>query len=351
MKKTVLIIVALMLVVCAVLFIPVFVADYDAGATKEYKALTYKMVKWNRLYDGDLCYNLTRFYFGKDRNKDIETLWEEIAGKDDVIPAKGDIPPENCESTFSAVVIEINDSSILVEPAEGTPERNSSDRIVVPRHIFGEPEENEFPLLSVGDRLMITYDGNIEETYPAQIDKVYEVVVAGADHEAETTCSLPEEKKTEVARTEESRIRNNNVGKVRFVRSDRYSETKTAFPYVVVIRSKNELEKYHSDNSSVWNFDSEYDGKSSFDDETSVYDEEYFKDNALILVATEEGSGSFYYTDAHIDGNAVNITKVTPEVFTCDMAYWHIIIETGKDSPVLDGKINVNILEESPSLF
>ena len=61
---------------------------------------------------------------------------------------------------FTAVVIEIDDSSILVEPLEG--EHLRGQIVVVTRNL-------ELPELAVGDEVRITYDGWIAESDPASI--------------------------------------------------------------------------------------------------------------------------------------------------------------------------------------
>lgn len=67
---------------------------------------------------------------------------------------------------FTARVIDILDSgtkpAVLVEPLEGEAERNCADRIVV-------SADGEIPVLEAGDLICVTYDGNIQETYPARI--------------------------------------------------------------------------------------------------------------------------------------------------------------------------------------
>lgn len=64
---------------------------------------------------------------------------------------------------FSAVVVEMDDCSILVEPLEGERLRLSYDRIVV------VTKNLELPELAVGDEVRITYDGWIQESEPAGI--------------------------------------------------------------------------------------------------------------------------------------------------------------------------------------
>ena len=67
---------------------------------------------------------------------------------------------------FTARVGEVLDSgarsAVLVEPLEGEAERNSADRIAV-------TVEGEIPALAAGDLVRVTYDGMIQETYPAGI--------------------------------------------------------------------------------------------------------------------------------------------------------------------------------------
>lgn len=424
MKKKIIIISAIALVVAAVLFVPVPKGSYDDGGTKVYEALTYKLVKWNRLYEGDLCYNSSRIYFGEDKNKSIDELWLEInpdAGKE--------------ASVFTAIVAEVDKSYILVEPAEGTNERNSADKIYIPKSAADALE------IESGDRIEIEYDGMIAEVYPAMIDNVFSVKNLGkaenfserikiehngtkvymSEEDSEyirevidefqmtenqvaefggnkvytiycrenpfgtgeiiyydagtgeigytSINSVPKEKRekfdeilsgyfaeengrqgstikssenpTEPPKTVYS---NNSVGKVQYIRSGRSDQTKTAFPYAAVIKSKAELDRYYNDNKTVWDFSGKINGI-SFDEAIKKYNDAYFENNALVFAVTSEVSGSTSYKNASINGDSLNIEKVTPEVCTCDMAFWHIIFEVKKTDPILSGKININITE------
>ena len=74
MKKKIFIPIISVIVLLAVLFIPVPVGTYDDGGTREYAALTYKIVAWNRITDVGI-YKTTKVYFGDDRNKSIDELW------------------------------------------------------------------------------------------------------------------------------------------------------------------------------------------------------------------------------------------------------------------------------------
>ncbi len=75
--------------------------------------------------------------------------------------------------SFVATVLEINQSNLLVEPAEGSVELSSADRIVAhvsdATIIDAEGIEVDITAVEVGDKVMFFYDGSIAESYPAQI--------------------------------------------------------------------------------------------------------------------------------------------------------------------------------------
>lgn len=53
----------LVVVILAILFVPIPSGVYKDGGTREYTALTYKIVDWNRLTDGGGTYSKTKVYF------------------------------------------------------------------------------------------------------------------------------------------------------------------------------------------------------------------------------------------------------------------------------------------------
>ena len=71
--------------------------------------------------------------------------------------------------TFQASVIEMNDDSIIVKPVDGSLELNSADKFYISN------EENLE--LQIGDLVEISYNGEIMESYPAQLGEVYEITV------------------------------------------------------------------------------------------------------------------------------------------------------------------------------
>ena len=79
--------------------------------------------------------------------------------------------------TFEAKVLEAKDGYFLVEPVEGSWELNSADKIEVPvEHLDAGLEPQ------AGDIIKITYNGEIQESYPARISEVFGVeIVEEAD--------------------------------------------------------------------------------------------------------------------------------------------------------------------------
>ena len=75
MKKKIWIPILSVIVLLAILFIPFHINTYDDGGTREYVALTYKIVAWNRI-TADGTYNVTKVYFGDEHKKSIDELWE-----------------------------------------------------------------------------------------------------------------------------------------------------------------------------------------------------------------------------------------------------------------------------------
>ena len=96
----------------------------------------------------------------------------------------------------------------------------------------------------------------------------------------------------------------------------------TVYPAVRVIRSVDEMNRYLQNETYM---------SENLMEACEKYDENYFGSQLLIIVLLEEGSGSIRHEveQVGIDGDKtiVEIKTIVPEVGTCDMAYWHILIE------------------------
>lgn len=73
------------------------------------------------------------------------------------------------EHVFIGTIIEAYDTSIVVEPEKGTYERNSSDKISMG---IERPTSGIIDFYVVGNKVKITYNGNINESYPALIEAI-----------------------------------------------------------------------------------------------------------------------------------------------------------------------------------
>lgn len=121
----------------------------------------------------------------------------------------------------------------------------------------------------------------------------------------------------------------------RYIRTDGYDED-AKYPDVKIIRSVGELYEYYSANKDKYNLerkDEVYsDTTIGFWDACDKYDEAYFENQILVMVLLEEGSGSVRHNVESVkvaqdDKLYISICAVVPEVGTCDMAEWHILIE------------------------
>ena len=70
---------------------------------------------------------------------------------------------------FQATVLEVKENSILVEPFEGEQELTSVDRISVSTDVISI---QEVPEMEEGTEVRVVYNGEIAESYPAQIHHV-----------------------------------------------------------------------------------------------------------------------------------------------------------------------------------
>lgn len=105
-----------------------------------------------------------------------------------------------------------------------------------------------------------------------------------------------------------------------------------SFPETVLIKDRGELEKYYADNSDKYNL--KWDDPDCFYQAVlGGYNDDFFKDHCLLFVVVQEGSGSNGHYVKKVEYSAENntlnvaIDRIVPNVGTCDMAEWHIVIE------------------------
>ncbi len=140
-----------------------------------------------------------------------------------------------------------------------------------------------------------------------------------------------------------------------YIRTNSMAEI-SHYPLIAVIKSQEELNAYYKSNKDTFNLERRSNPSSDstigFLDACDKYNQDYFKDNALVLIAIEEGSGSIRHNvdNIYVDTKGkfyADITTQTPEVGTCDMAQWHIIIEIKKqNTPKSPNDIEISLDNE-----
>jgi len=123
-----------------------------------------------------------------------------------------------------------------------------------------------------------------------------------------------------------------------YIRTDGYQKG-AEYPAVKIIRSVDELNAYYNANKDAYSLERRKDHVSGaavgFLDVCDRYNAEYFEKQILVMVLVEEGSGSTRHNVDNVkvgsDGKLyINIRRIVPEIGTCDMAQWHILIEPEK---------------------
>ena len=80
---------------------------------------------------------------------------------------------------FNAEVLEVTEKNILVKPDDDSKETKSADKIYVSLDVISEIP---VPTINTGDRVRVIYNGEIAETYPAQINNVFVIYLLGENN-------------------------------------------------------------------------------------------------------------------------------------------------------------------------
>lgn len=80
---------------------------------------------------------------------------------------------------FNAEVLEVTEKSILVKPDDDSKESKSANKIYVSLDVISEIP---VPTINTGDRVRVIYNGEIAETYPAQINNVFVIYLLGENN-------------------------------------------------------------------------------------------------------------------------------------------------------------------------
>lgn len=175
MKKKLLIILGIVIVVILLLLVTFFLIDSKRanegekpifakrvaiasdGGTTEYIGLGYKVIVYNKL-NGYNKVHIGSWNMQYDENLGEETNYETFTGT--VLSSDGIFEEVMRTEDIGG------DIEIIVEPDEGQPIRNSSDKISV---VLKEYDGNAY---DPGTKIKVTYTGEIMETYPARVKAI-----------------------------------------------------------------------------------------------------------------------------------------------------------------------------------
>ncbi len=162
--------------------------------------------------------------------------------------------------------------------------------------------------------------------------------------------------------SDESFIGNTEVGpydldiNVQYIRTNGITAS-VDFPSTVIIKTGKQLDEYYEefkDDFYLERVDKVYsDTTIGFLDACDKYTDEFFNENHLVFVRLREGSGSISHAVTRLTYNEnnldVRIARHSPEVQTCDMAEWHIILEISNEFTVeSEEMVNVDVYTSSP---
>lgn len=78
------------------------------------------------------------------------------------------------ETSFAGIIEEIDENFILIRVNKNEAAYKSSDLIVASLNTELTDDHTEF---KIGDEVVVYYDGNIAESYPAQVNRVYAITL------------------------------------------------------------------------------------------------------------------------------------------------------------------------------
>lgn len=131
------------------------------------------------------------------------------------------------------------------------------------------------------------------------------------------------------------------------IRTD-FLDDMEGLPKVYVIHSVQELNEYYETQKDVCYLGSRdkvyADTTIGFVDACEKYTEAFFKENYLVFVVLEEGSGSISHNVESVvfakkySSLWLVIDTSAPEICTDDMAGWHLIVEVSREYEVTDAE-------------
>ena len=225
---------------------------------------------------------------------------------------------ENVNASFKATVLEVYENYLLVEPLEN--QNISTLPIEVSKNVISQIP---VPDLKVGSKIQIVYNGEIMESYPKQINKVFSILLIGAG-----STDVPY-KISYANYTTKSWIYTAALNT-----SKMYEGSQKHLP-IYKFESREELEQFKASAAGSLSIDKSYDNIQSLNDATVEYGAEFFKDNALILTYISSNSSTWRYGVKEIYNDGKNFQLVimrddNNETGDSAMCGWYVTLEVKK---------------------
>ena len=234
--------------------------------------------------------------------------------------------------SFRGKIVEMYMNNLIVEPLENEEIRRSADKIQV---WIGQTPEFHPPIFPASTLVEIEYDGNVDETYPAQINAISlrtidengtDIIPPILEANFPTTVAYANWAENEGGLSQDE----NCLNAEKYIFSD--------YPRLPVFKfdTKAKLDEFKNKYQDTFTMDHGHDEVASFDEVTEKYDDAFFENHSLMLTYKEASSGSFRYAIDEVvkeaDTLVLKIEQTNhPEVYTDDMAGWFLMAEVSKE--------------------
>ena len=325
-KKKFLLILIPVFILVLILFLPIPVGTTNDGGSRDFQALTYRLVRWNRiiaLEDGTVdYYTKWSFYPIPLCYESIDTLWENESGK------CSELQIASRKQGFHARISEIRQKGLLVNGLDSNSINYRgafSFSVKEETELLKENEKIQLSDLKIGDVVYVEFTGETMESYPAQISNVTRITLISSSGELSY---------------KDSYVRVDGCGENahvfrHFSKNNAEADGWNRLP-IIAIESKESLDEmitglklFEQYTTTLWS------DTALFTDFPTIYDETFFKEKALLLVYIAESSGSnthkihsCYVSDGIC---TVIVESIVPESGDCDMAGWLVCLEVEKD--------------------
>ena len=307
-----------------ILFFPLPAGAMNDGGSRDFRALTYRVIRWNRICadpdsaTGYSLYQQWRFYPIPLCYESVDALWQREA---ETVPS---LKESVGYKGFFATVTEISEVGILVKGLDSNPLNYRYEFFLAvsrsTKYFKGDAPVS-LSQLAVGDTVCVEFSGEIMESYPAQISQIERITVTQPSEDLSYEVSY-------------AQVDGNGENASLFSRFSENTDECDGWNRlpVISVESKEELQEILTDAAvleHVWN-------ESAFYEFGNTYDEEFFREKTLLLIYVAESSGSNRH-EIHrcyaADGVCTVVVKtLSPEVVTFDMAGWIVALSVDKDA-------------------